>query len=439
MDIIAAMAVFFITLLCSIYNGISILWPLLLGLIVFLSVALCRGHTIRALYAMMLAGAKKSLLIVVLFILIGAITAVWRASGTIPFIVYHAINFMNAEYFILAAFWLAAAVSFLLGTSFGTASTIGVVLIVLAKSGNIDVNVAAGAIIAGAFFGDRCSPMSSSANLVSVLTGTDLYTNIKNMFKSGWLAFILASAAYIWLSHCYPLTFHDNGIGEDIIRYFDISPATFAPAAIMLLLAALRVDVRLAMLASIVSGSLIAILVQNVEPRQMLSFILTGYDTKENSFFLDIIKGGGLVSMVNVTAIVFISSTYAGIFAGTGLLKEIEIFFVKLAQKIGRFPALVTASFATAAFSCNQTLAVILTHQLFEKIYPPDRSGQHRLALDLENSVILIAALVPWSIAGAVPAAALTADAGFIPYAVYIYLVPLSNLLIRQNHAETNT
>ena len=89
-------------------------------------------------------------------------------------------------------------------------------------------------------------------------------------------------------------------------------------------------------------------------------------------------------------------------------------------------------SIATAAFSCNQTLAVMLTHQLTQRVYEKKRLGNYRLALDLENTVIMIAALIPWNIAGAVPAAALATDAGFIPYALYLYLIPLTNFFCQK-------
>jgi NhaC family Na+:H+ antiporter len=159
-----------------------------------------RGYLLKDLLIMMGKGSKKSLVVLKIFVLIGIITAVWRACGTISFIVYYAIAFMSAKYFILSAFLLSCLVSFLLGTSLGTVGTMGIVLMVLAKSGSVDINMAAGAVIAGAYFGDRCSPMSSSASLVAVLTRTNLYVNIKNMIKTSILPFALSIIGYIYLS-----------------------------------------------------------------------------------------------------------------------------------------------------------------------------------------------------------------------------------------------
>lgn len=419
---------FLISLLLSIYKGVSIIYPLLLGLFCFVVVSLRRGYPLADVLTMMLNGSKKSFVVIKIFVLIGMITAVWRACGTISFIVYYAISFMNADYFILSAFLLSCLVSFLLGTSFGTAGTIGIILIVLAKSGNINIDMAAGAIIAGAYFGDRCSPMSSSANLVAALTNTDLYTNIKNMFKTAFVPFLLSIAGYIVLSQWNPLTFHEHQIETEILASFDLNAIVLFPAVIILLLAVFRIDVKISMSISIIFSILIGCFIQHLSFLQMLDYMATGYHMDNDNFFAAIIQGGGLYSMLKVALIVLISSSYSGIFEGTGLLNEIEILFEKLSRKTSIYFATIISSITMAAFSCNQTLAVMLTHQFAYKSYEARGLSKYKLAVDLENTVILISALIPWNIAGAFPAATLSADAGFIMYAFYLFLVPLTNL-----------
>ncbi|VBB07320.1 Hypothetical protein LUCI_2564 [Lucifera butyrica] len=431
LDTVFVFILFFIALLFSIYSKISILYPLLLGLICFTLLSLLRGYSLPALGRMMLAGAGKSFIVLKIFILIGAITAVWRACGTVSFIVYYGMMFLNAHYFILSAFLLSCIVSFLLGTSFGTVGTIGVVLIILAKSGNVAVNAAAGAIIAGAYFGDRCSPMSSSANLVASLTNTMLYSNIKNMVKTSTIPFILSVIGYLLLSYWNPLQFHDSQIAGEIASSFDISRITLLPAVIILLAAVFKLDVKHSMGISILAGIFIGIFVQHQTWGEMLRYILTGYTTNRTGPFAEIIQGGGLSSMFNVALIVLLSSAYSGIFAATGLLRNIECFIEKLSQKAGVYPVTILTSIATAAFSCNQTLAVMLSHQFENTIYEKHGLSNYQLAVDLENTVIVISALIPWNIAGAVPASALSADAGFIPYAFYLFLIPLVNLFIK--------
>ena len=303
----------------------------------------------------MLAGSRKSLIVIKIFVLIGVITAVWRSAGTISTIVYYGIAWMPGDYFLPGAFLLCSLVSFLLGTSFGTAGTIGVVLMVLAQSGHMDVSMAAGAIIAGAYFGDRSSPMSSSANLVAVLTGTNLYDNLKNMFRSAWIPFFLSTLAYVWLSQNHPLQFQADSISQEIAATFNLSPFTLLPALVILILGACRTDVKLAMGVSILLGVFLSLWVQQVSAMQLFHYVIWDYTSDHTGFFAGIIQGGGLFSMLNVALIVLISSAYAGIFAGTNLLQSFENALMKLSQRTSPFASLLLSSLGTAAFSCNQT------------------------------------------------------------------------------------
>ncbi|MBP1764505.1 MAG: Na+/H+ antiporter NhaC-like protein [Firmicutes bacterium] len=431
LSILLVFILFFVSLLVSIYTKVSLLYPLILGLVCFTLLSLSRGYRFADVVRMMAAGSKKSLIVIKIFVLIGMITAVWRACGTVSFIVYYGIAFMDPHYFLLYAFVLSSIVSFLLGTSFGTVGTVGVVLGVLAQSGGVDINIAAGAIIAGAYFGDRCSPMSSSANLVAALTETKLYINIKNMMTTSIMPFFLSIIGYILLSRYYPLSFPDTAISQEIAQAFDLHSIVLLPALIILLAAAFKVDVKISMGVSILCGIAISLFIQQQTLWQMLHYILTGYTTDKTGYFSTIIQGGGLSSMLNAALIVLLSSAYSGIFAGTNLLDKIEQSIDKLSNLAGTYVSVLFTSIVTAAFSCNQTLAVMLSHQFSTSIYEKRKLSNYQLALDLENTVIVISALIPWNIAGAVPAATLSANESFIPYALYLYLVPLTSLFLR--------
>ena len=423
---------FFCSLLLSLYMEISLLYPLLLGLAGFVVLAFFRGHSLPSLFSMLLNGSMQSLLVIRIFVLIGIITAVWRACGTIPFIVYYGIAYLSEQYFILSAFLLSSIMSILLGTSFGTVGTMGVILMVLAKSGNVDVNIVAGAIIAGAFLGDRCSPMSSSANLVAALTKTSLYLNLENMLKTSVLPFILTCAGYAFFSLSHPLIGGNNPILAAIPQSFDLNPIVLLPAVLIIAMAAVKIDVKISMFLSSLVGMAIALFVQKVELLTLLEYVATGYQLGQQGPLSEVIKGGGLLSMLQVSLIVLISSAYSGLFAGTGLLRDIELAYELISRKTGIYISTLITSFVTSAFACNQTLAVMLTHQLAQETYEKKQVNRYRLALDLENTVIVISPLIPWNIAGAVPAAALSADSGFIPYALYLFFVPLTYFFTRK-------
>jgi NhaC family Na+:H+ antiporter len=380
---------------------------------------------------MLLKGMKKSLSLMPIFALIGMITALWRASGTIPFFVYYGTKIMNPDYFILFSFLLTCFVSFALGTSFGTVGTMGIVLIVLAKSGNVDIYVTAGAIISGAFFGDRSSPLSSSANLVANVTETNLYDNVRKMFITGALPFFTTLIVYLFLSKGNPINVTNNGLIDKFNLYFNLHISVILPACIIFLLAALKKNVKVSMFFSLLTAIFVSRFIQNMTFREIFNYMIFGYVNSDQELS-GIISGGGLVTMFSVSFVVLIASSYSGLFEGTGMLNDIQGALIKMSKKIGVYLTTVFTSIVTCAFCCNQTLPILLTHDLMRDIYKENGLTKSHLAIDIENTVILIAELFPWSIAIAVPLATIDVGAKAIPYAAYLYLVPLLAPLVHK-------
>ena len=425
MRVVCAFAFFTCALVVSVASGIPIIVPLLAGLAVFAGVALRQGHSPFAVAKMAWRGMKKSMPVLKILFLIGILTAVWRSGGTIPLCVYYGLSAIAPRFFILSAFVLTCCFSYAIGSCFGTAGTIGVVLMVVARSGGVDESVAAGAILSGAFFGDRCAPASSSANLVASLTGTDLYTNILNMFRTAFIPMILTLGIYLSLSFVNPLRSENTAIISEIAGAFDLELVMALPAALILLLPLLGVNVKKAMVASILAGACLTLRTGVTLPR-LVSIALAGYEVEGS--FSQLLEGGGILSMAKVMSIVLIASTYSGIFDETGMLRGIQGFMERLSRRVSLYQATAAASAVTCLFACNQTLAVILTSQIMNSIYAKRGVQRAVLAIDLEDTVILIAGLVPWSVAVGVPMALLSVGAGSIPYAVFLWLVPLVNL-----------
>lgn len=430
MDIIIGMIAIFCILIFSIYKGIFVGFPLLLGFFIFIFISWRRGFPLSDIIEMSIDGGKKAFIVLKIFILIGAITGIWMASGTVPAIIYYGIKYMNPNFFILYTFIISSIVSFLLGTSFGTVSTVGVALMLIAKSGNINVNIAAGAIIAGAYFGDRCSPMSSSANLVANLTKTNLYTNIRNMFKTSIIPFILSVIIYFILSLREPLNLMQSNIDTEIITIFKINWIILLPAIMILIFSLFKVNVKISMFISIVLASIIAILLQQYKPIEVLRFILLGFSLNKTSSLQSILKGGGIISMWKPSLVVFISCALAGIFNGTNMLKKAENILMGAKNRYILFIYTTITSIITAAFGCNQSISIVLTHHLMNKSYKDKDIDKYQLSIDLENTGVVLAALIPWNIAAFVPTMTMKVSSiGFIPYAFYLYLIPIINIL----------
>jgi NhaC family Na+:H+ antiporter len=390
-----------------------------------------RGFSLKCVLKMIGGGMARVVIILRIFILIAIITALWRASGTIPFFVYYGLSLIDPRFFVLFAFLMSCFISLLIGSSLGTAGTIGIVLMIIARSGGADVNITAGAIIAGIYFGDRCAPTSTGANLIAVLTKTNVLDNIKNMLRSAFVPLLLSTIIYMALSIYSGMDKTDNYFLSEISASFNIGIITAVPALVIILLSVLRYKVLVSMSVSILSGILIAVYVQGVGLYDLLNYMLTGYKLESSSQFARIFSGGGVVSMLSTMCIILISSGYSGVFEGTGVLKDVIKFLESLSRKITIFPVTLITAFFTAAFGCTQTLSIILTHHLMRGIYKESGLSDSALALDLEDSSVVVSPLIPWNIAVAVPMIMLSVGTSCIPYAVFLYILPIYRLFYK--------
>ena len=421
---IATLSLFCLALLVCVIFDVSVLYALGVGLIVFSAYAKIKKHTLKSILKMIFDGIKTSKNILINFLLIGLLTASWRESGTIAFIISSASGFINPQVFVLMTFILNAIVSFLMGTSFGTSATMGVICMTMAKSMGMNPVIVGGAMLSGALWGDRCSPVSTSALLVSELTKTDIFTNIKNMFRTAAIPTAVTCVIYLVLG----ISAGDSGNVPDLkamfSQEFNLHPLTVIPAVVILALSLFRVKTKFVLLASLVSASVIGVAVQDMEILQTLKVLILGYEAKTEALS-HMMNGGGLVSMLNATAIVCISSAYSGIFAATGLLDSMREKISAMGRKITPFGATMVTSALTSLISCNQTLAIILTHQLCDGT----EKDKSKAAINLENTAVVISPLVPWSIAAAVPLTSSGAPTASLLTAVFLYILPLWSFL----------
>src|SRR4028119_217966 len=272
MDLLFALIFSFVVLLFSVTKGVFIFYPLLLTLLIFIPVYIRRGFKLKSLIQIAFIGSQKSFSVLSILLLIGAVTAVWMAAGTVPALVYYGVELINPQYFVLSVFLLTSFISVLIGTSFGTVSTIGIALMVMARGSNVNPHLIAGAIVAGAYFGDRCSPMSSSAHLIATLTGTKIHTNLKNMVRTAIVPLVVSTLVYLVLSRLNPVQITNNDLIPEIKKVFEINLIVFLPALVVLILSLFRVEVKLTMLISAIAALAIAIGVQGYSFPQLFKF-----------------------------------------------------------------------------------------------------------------------------------------------------------------------
>lgn len=430
MDIGFAIALSFILLLWSASQGVFMGYALLATLGLVSAVLLYRGVPPRALWDMACRGSRRSVPVLVVLLLIGAVIAIWIAAGTVPALVYYGIQVIQPRLFVLWAFLLTSVVSMLIGTSFGSAGTIGLAMMIMARSSDINPNMIAGAVIAGAYVGDRCSPMSSSAVLIAGITETDLYGNLRRMVMTTAVPMVLSCLVYLLFSLQNPVNLSDQTLTTELSTAFQLHPIVVLPALVILVLSLLQVNVKWSMLTSLGIAGAIAIIIQGYRFTELLRFAIVGFrlDDPDGTVPLltEIMTSGGVLSMLKVGVIVLISTAIAGIFAESRVLSIVDLLLKPIKTRSGLFLSTTLIGIGAAAFGCTQTIAILLTQQLVATKYEENQLNRSNLAIDLENTVVVLAPLIPWNIAGFIPAAILSTGLGFIPYAVYLYLVPLS-------------
>lgn len=423
MDLLAAFGVFLVCVAGCMAKGLSLFWALLVGFVCFFAVGLRRGTPAGSLMKMAGSGMVTAMKVLRILLLLGLLTALWRAGGTVAFFVWIGVRLITPGTFILVAFLLSSTFSLAFGSCFGVVGTAGVILMTIARSGGANLAVTAGAIMSGIYFGERLSPASSSAALTSAVAGVDQRDFQMRMWKSTPVPFLITLVLYGWLSFLFPIQQVDAQIVAALEEGFSLTWPTILPAAALLILPWLKVSAMVSIAVSCVLAGGCALLVQHMPLGAVLHCCVMGYRPTLPAL-AELMSGGGLISMVSVCLIVILSCAYSGMFNGTGLLTPVTGRVGALAGRIGLFGAHVAVSLGCCALFCNQTVGIVMSGQLLEEEYRRRRLPALDLAENIGNSVINLAGLVPWAIAATVPLTTMEVGAAILPLAFYLYLLP---------------
>ena len=424
MGSIIVILLFSLSLIVCLLLKYSVVYALIIGYLIFISYGFMKGHNLIVLIKKSFEGVLTVKNILLVFIFIGMITALWRASGTIAFIVYIGSKLISPSILILLTFLLCSILSVLIGTSLGTAATIGVICFSIGKAMGINPYYVGGAVLSGIYFGDRCSPMSTSALLIAELTKTNLYTNIKLMIKTSIIPFVMTCLFYLFLGFNSTVSNISVNVTEIFKQNYNLNIIVIIPAILIIILSILKINVKKTMLVSIVISFIIAMFIQRDSIVALIKYCIFGYHHPNERLNL-MMKGGGILSMVNVSLIVGISSSYSGIFKETKMLLSLKEYLKDFSKKTSNYFVIFLSSIISGAIACNQSLGIILTNELCEEIV-----DKQKRAIILENTVILLTGLIPWNTAMVVPLK--TLDVGVMSglFAFYLYFLPLWNLFL---------
>ena len=424
MGSIIAILLFSLSLITCLLLKFSVVYALVIGYIIFIIYGIIKRHNLIILIKKSFEGVLTVKNILLVFILIGMITALWRASGTIAFIVYMGSKLISPSILILLTFLLCSILSVLIGTSLGTAATMGVICASIGKTMGVNPYYVGGAVLSGIYFGDRCSPMSTSALLIAELTKTNLYTNIKLMIKTSVIPFIVTCLFYLLLGFKSTVSNISVNVTEIFKQNYNLNIIVIIPAILIIILSILKINVKKTMLVSIVISFIIAIFIQRDSVVALINYCIFGYHHPNERLNL-MMKGGGVLSMVNVSLIVGISSSYSGIFKETKMLVSLKKYLKDFSKKTSSYFVIFLSSIISGAIACNQSLGTILTNELCGELVE-----KQKMAIILENTIILLVGLIPWNIAMGVPLKTIGIGVMSGIYAFYLYFLPLWNLFL---------
>jgi len=396
------------------------LYALLAILIVLVIYGKVRGFSLREISGMAWSGVGVAKNIFIVMLMVGAMTALWRASGTVAYIVSITSGALQPAIFLPAAFVLNSLLSALTGTSVGTAATMGSICMSIGCAMGISPAMCGGAVLSGAYFGDRCSPVSTSALLVAQVTGTNIYDNIRGMMRTCIVPFALSLGIFAILGYWMGGAAADTNTIQLFSKFYNLHWTLLLPAVTILALACLRIDIKLNMAVSIILSMGIAWYLQGISPLKICEVMLFGFEAPDE--ISRMLSGGGLLGMIKMCGTILVSLTFVGLIKGTGILEIVKSLISRISQHVSPFGCTLLTAILTCMTSCNQTMSIILTNEMCTDIVP----DKNKRALFIENSSVVVAGIIPWSMASLVPLGAMNAPTMSILFAAYLYLIPIT-------------
>ena len=429
-DVIVALIVFAAAIIASITFDFSLVIPMAIGYVCFTCAGIYRGRKLKELIKISGEGFREALIVVSVILMIGLVTGTWRSSGLIALFVDFGISMITPKAFILLAFALCCIFSYAMGTSFGVVGTLGVILMSLARAGDVNTAVVAGAVLSGAYFGDRFSPVSSSMLLTAAVTGTKPEENLPLMAKTMIIPVALSAGVYMFFSMSNPISHVDSDIVQAIKTTFDMNWIVAIPALILIVLPLVRVKVKWAVLASAAAAFLVTVFIQQTSVADAIKYAVFGYSAAGEMG--RIFSGGGMFSMLEVSGIILISCSYSSIIEETKMFQGIQTLLSNGCRKTGRVFMTFISGLAFSAIFCNQSVATIMCAVMLDQPYKDTGGDNTELAIDIENTTIVTTGWIPWSIFMAVPLSMLDAPVVSALYAVFIFLMPICHMLTKK-------
>jgi NhaC family Na+:H+ antiporter len=409
--------------------------PILLGVFVAAVVGMRAGFSWKEIETGMLNGITNSLQAIVILAIIGILIGVWILSGVVPTLLYYGLKILHPKIFLPATLIICSITSLATGSSWGTSGTIGIALIGIGDGLGFPLPVVAGAVLSGAYFGDKMSPLSDTTNMAPAMVGTDLYTHIKHMVYTTGVSYALTLIIEIALGFFYGGGEANlesvNQILSGIDAQFSVNPLLLLPPAIVMALAFRRIPAVPGIVIGIISAGILGVIFQGNTFGSLLSAAYGGYTSNSGVEAVDnLLTKGGFESMMYTVSLVICAMMFGGIMEKTNQLRVVVTVILKKAQSTG---SLITATILTAIGSnlilCDQYMSIVMTGKMYAQSYTDNNLHPKNLSRAIEDSATVTANLVPWNSGGAYQAATLGVPTiAYLPFNFFCWLTPLVSM-----------
>lgn len=410
--------------------------PLIIGTSVAALVAWKAGYTWKDIEEMMYKGIRLALPAVVIIMLVGLTIGAWMGGGIVATMIYYGLQIITPSWFLVAICIICSIVSMAIGSSWSTMGTIGVAGMGIGLSMGIPAGMVAGAIISGAYFGDKMSPLSDTTNLAAGLTGTDLFDHIKHMLYTTIPGLVIALGVYMFLGRKFAANQMEAveiaQTAKVLQESFLITPWLLLVPLAVIVLVAFKVPAIPALIIGIVLGFLSQIFVQDGSLIVGIDALQSGFKIKTGNEMVDgLFNGGGLDSMMYTVSMTIVAMTFGGILEFSGMLKALMNQLLKVVKSSASLiTSTIGACFLTNASCSEQYISIVVPARMFDKAFKDKGLHSKNLSRSLEDGGTLTSVFIPWNTCGVFILGTLGVTVfEFGPYAILNFAVPLISIL----------
>ena len=392
----------------------------------------------------MVKGIEVAVPAILVLMVIGILIGLWIAAGVVPLMIVFGLKMLSPEIFLPACCLISALVSLATGSSWTTAGTVGVALIGVATGLGIDLGMAAGAIISGAYFGDKMSPLSDTTNLAPAVAGSELFEHIRHMVFTTGPSFLIALGLFVLLGFSSAApdgadAASVTSIVSSLEEIFNLSPLLWLPPGLVLLMVFLRVPALPAMLSAAALGGVLAMLLQDsFTLPDVLDAALGGYQQVTGNETVDQLLSdggggrGGMDNMFWTISLVLCAMVFGGVMERTGMLATIGGAILSLARGTGSLIASTAATcFGMNALSSDQYLSIVVPGRMFRDAYEERGLAAKNLSRVLEDAGTITSPLIGWNTCAAAMAGSLGVATGqYWMFCFFNLINPLVSVLL---------